>query len=412
MRAFITEAPAPNPPALLRDAFSREAGTFALFVPPAGTVRNKQTRKTLGIPFFDCLGKNLGLVGAYTVTTPEFRHQIEHWFSAYNARHLVVFNGDALAKGGVEAVLEYAAPVPQVTFVAEPGQHEKVRRAVQAAEVPVSRLAWDDLLNALPDLPQSHRTIGPNARTASAVPGETPVPYEMGHLPTVDFLLFRHQARTLNTPERFAAIDADYRAAYKAALDFEPEQAAVIAGIAEVTREATSTAPIMVALRATQAALLTRGWLLAAHPDKAIGTLCAIRPPRPTDDHWRALHGYVRTARVAGVALFLLDVPPGDLNAITVGDVAGFLREGAVRGRPIPALARPLLQVHHSVRISQGAAPGDPYLNQKGARRHHEDLIDARRHLSIPIDARQLHSTLAHSHRALWRIGLELRDLT
>ena len=360
-------------------------------------MRGKRTRKTVSIPFFHCLGKNLTTVGSYTGQTSEFRAQIQHWFAAYDARHLVVFNGEVLFPATMQAIFEYAAPVEEVTFVAEPGGYERTRSAVHAAGIDTTPLAWSDLLDRLPVAPE---------------PSPQPEPtYTMEHLPTVDFLLFRHQARTLNEPDRWAAIDADYRTAYQAALEADLD--AVVAMLADVTRDTTVTAPIMVALRATQAALLTRGWLLNAHQDKALGTLCSVRSPNPTDAHWQALHGYVRTARVAGVALYLLDTPPDDLNGVTVGEVEAFVRDGNVRGRPLPDLARPLLKAHLSARRAEGATDTDPYLNQKGVRRHLEDLIDARRHLGIPIDARFLRGgSLKHSERPIWRFGLELRDLT
>lgn len=399
MKVYIAEAPTGNPPALLQGRFSAETGTFALLIGPAEVRRTKRTRKTVSIPFFHCLGKNLGTVGSYTGQTSEFRSQIRHWFAAYYARDLVVFNGEVLYPATMEAVFEYAATVPRVTFVCEPGGYEKTRSAVHAAAVTTTRLDWDDLLNRLPVVP---------------APLPLPVPdYEMEHLPAVDFLLFRHHARTLNTPERFAAIDADYRVAYRAALEVDTDLDTIVAMLAEVTCHATITAPIMVALRATQAALLKRGWLLNAHQDKAIGTLCSVRSPNPTDAHWRALHGYVRTARVAGVALYLLNVAPEDLNTVTVGDVERALDEGHLHGRVIPGLARPLLAAHLFSRRNENADDSDPYLNQKGPRRHLEDLIDARRHLGIPIDARFLRGgSLTHTQRPIWRFGLELRDLT
>ncbi|NYD40023.1 hypothetical protein [Nocardioides panaciterrulae] len=399
MKVYVSELPSGNPPALLRGRFSAEHGTFALLIGAAEKVRGKRTRKTVSIPFFHCLGKNLGTVGSYTGQTSEFRSQIQHWFTAYDARHLTVFNGDVLFPATMQAVFEYAATVPEVTFVCEPGGYERTRAAVLAAGVTPEQLAWDDLLDRLPPVPDSEPLPEPA--------------YGMEHLPTVDFLLFRHHARTLNEPQRFTAIDANYRAAYAAATTVEPNLDSIVAMLAEVTRTATDTAPIMVALRATQVALLTRGWLLNAHQDKAIGTLCSVRSPNPTDAHWRALHGYVRTPRVAGVALYLLDIAPDVINAVTIAEVERFLHDGHVRGRPLPDLARPLLKAHLAFRRGENARDGDPYLNQKGPRRHLEDLIDARRHLGIPIDARFLRGgSLTHTQRPIWRFGLELRDLT
>lgn len=399
MDVFISESPTGNPPALLKGRFSPHAGTFALLVGPAEKARTKRTRKTISIPFFHCLGKNLRTVGSYTGQSSEFRAQIQHWFAAYDAQHLVVFNAAALYPATMAAVFEYAATVPTITFVCEPGAYERTRAAVHAAGVTTTRLDWEDLTDRLPVIAEPAQVVQPG--------------YDLSHLPVTDFLLFRHGARTLNTPERFAAIDTDYRAAYTAALTIEPDLDTVVATLAKVTRHATVTAPIMVSMRATQAALLTRGWLLTAHQDKAMGTLCSVRSPNPTEAHWRALHGYVRTPRVAGVTLYLLDVPPGDLNTVTVGEVETYLATGCVGDQPIPDLARPLLKAHLHYRRSEGATSDDPYLNQKGPRRHLEDLIDARRHLGIPIDARNLHGVaLSHTHRAIWRFGLELRDMT
>ncbi|MDN4161130.1 hypothetical protein [Nocardioides abyssi] len=405
MRVLITQSPSGNAPALLRGRFSPDHGTFALLIGAAEKVRGKRTRKTVTIPFFHALGKNLRTVGSYTTQTSQFRAQIQHWFAAYNARDLVVFNGSVLYPATMAAVFEYAATVGQVTFVAEPGEYERTRDAVRAAGMRPEHLDWDVLLDRLP-----------------VVPGPAPVEepdYTMDHLPICDFLLFRHQARVLNEPARFAAIDADYRAAYTAALNLDPgddsdlELDTVVSLLARVTRHATTTAPLMVALRATQAALLTRGWLLGAHQDKALGTLCSVRSPNPTAAHWRALHGYVSTQRVAGVALYLLDVPPEDLNEVSVADAARFLATGTIGSQPIPDLARPLLAAHLYARQAQGATGADSFLNHVGTRTHLEHLIDARRHLGIPIDARFLRGQhLAHTERPLWRFGLDLRTLT
>lgn len=397
----ITAPPTGSPVVRLRGRFAPQHGTFALLVRPAEKARGKRTRKTVSVPFFHALGKNLSTVGAYTNQTSEFRAQIAHWFAAYDAKELVVFDAHALYPGTMRAIFEYACTVPRITFACEPGYYERTRDAVHAAGATTTPLAWDTLVHRLPLAPDRNPAPAPS--------------YEMRHLPECDFLLFRHNARVLNTPERFKAINTDYRNAYKHALDLDLADGldAVVATIARVTADAVTTAPIMVALRATQAALLTRGWLLTAHRDKALGTLCSVRSPNPTDEHWAALHGYVRTARVAGVTLYLLNVPPNDLNAVTIGDVQDALDLGHLRGTPIPDLARPLLKAHLHHRADQDAEPTDPYLNQKGPRRHLEDLIDARRHLGIPIDARFLRGgSLTHAERPIWRFGLDLRNLT
>lgn len=135
METYIAEAPGGSPPALLHGRFANEHGTFALLIGPAEKTRSKTTRKTVSIPFFHALGKNLRTVGGYTGQTSEFRAQIQHWFAAYEARELVVFNAVVLCPGTMRAIFEYAATVKRITFVTEPGDYEKTRNAVHAAGI-------------------------------------------------------------------------------------------------------------------------------------------------------------------------------------------------------------------------------------------------------------------------------------
>ena len=113
-QVYITEPPSGSPLPLLQGRFAREHGTFALLVRPAEKVRGKRTRKTVSVPFFHALGKDLSTVGAYTNQTSEFREQIAHWFTAYDARELVVFDAHALYPATMRAIFEYGATVPNI----------------------------------------------------------------------------------------------------------------------------------------------------------------------------------------------------------------------------------------------------------------------------------------------------------
>jgi hypothetical protein len=384
-------------PALLAGRFDPMKGACALFVGPAET-QTKLTRKSVAFPVFRSLGKNSSLVGSYTNSTNEYRSFIATWFAAYETKDLVVFNGKVMSHGTLAGLFEYAAPVERVTFVAEPGDLHATQHALRSAGHEAILTDWADLLDRLP--------------VAQSPAPETEPTYNLTHLPVCDFLLFRNRARALNTAERFEAIDADYRRAYSIALTVEPDMYTVIDAMADQCREATSTAQMMVTLRGTQQALLTRGWHLAAHADKTLGTLSSIKPPAPTDADWRALHGYTVTRRPATAALYLLDVPRNALAGVTMSDVDQWLGEHAIGGRLIPPLARVIIRAHYLRRIDEGAQPGDFYLAHNSPTGLVEDLTQARRHTGIPMDGRYLRRDTSHTARPLTRIGLNLRSLT
>lgn len=396
-----------NGPLSLSGRFDPFAGTFGLHCPLPDRARKHVTRKSLSVPMFHALRKNFATVGGYTLQTSDFRAQIPAWFAAYDARRLVIFGAEVLPPATLAELLELTATVKTVTFVTEPDGDELTRHVLAMGGLTdIATTQWHELLEDLPVLP---------------VPEKPQNFYTMDDLPLCDFVLFRNRARHHNTAEVFAAIDADYTTAYKRALDAPLTLEGVINVLGHAAREATSTGQIMTALRATQSALLARGWLLQAHQDMALGTLCALTPPTPTEAHWRALNGYTRTQRAAGVALYLLDIPTGELNSVTVGDVRAWLSAGAITHTdiagtavaiPIPLHARPCLAAHLNFRRSQSADDKAPYLDQAGPRRHLEDLIEARRDLGIPVDGRNLkRGDLRHSHRALYRLGLNLKAL-
>jgi hypothetical protein len=98
---------------------------------------------------------------------------------------------------------------------------------------------------------------------------------------------------------------------------------------------------------------------------------------------------------------------------VTYGQVADALDRRSIVERPIPPLARPLLAAQLGRRTAEGATQGDSYLNLRGARRHLEILIDARRDLGLPIDGRNLRDDgTSNATRLLHRLGLEVRSLS
>lgn len=389
-----------SPVSSLSGRFDRFQGAIPILIRPADKNRRRITTKNVNLSLFHALGKDLRTVGSYAAETLALRQQTQAWLHAYNTHTAVIFDGHFLTDAVMRDLIDYLTPVTRVVFACEPGQAEHIRKTLANTGTHATDTDWNTLQGWLPTPGSAYR------------PATPPPAYTLDDLPRSDFLTFRHDARRLNEPRTWEAIDQDYRAAYKRALDVELDLADIIRTLAHTTAEATSTGPLLVALRATQAALLTRGTLLAAHADKALGTLAAIKPTKPTDQHWLALNGYLGTARGAGAALYLLDTPPDQLNDVRLDDIATWLDSNQVNSHTLHPLARPLLAAHLHTRTTGHATGSNSYLNRPG-RSAIDDLIDARRHLGIPIDARNLKPAhIAHTHRPLYRFGLELRNLT
>lgn len=291
----------------------------------------------------------------------------------------------------------------QIVAVCESGTSRRTHRLLNRDGAPAEHLDWDTYISEHPTRPATDEPDGP------------PDGYTFDNLPTVDFLVFRHTVRRTNTAEVFAAIDRDYVNAYRAATTLAPGIDAILAHLDTITWPANSTAPILVAIKATQAALFQRGWLLRARSDQLIGTLTSERHPRPTDQNWAALRAYIRPERSASAALYLLGVPAPDLPTLTIAEVTQALDDGALRGRSIPLAARPLLSAELLRRTSEGYTDTDRYLTLPTAnpRRHLEFIIDARRDLDLPIDGRSIRTANStHQTRLLYTLGLDLQALT
>jgi hypothetical protein len=345
------------------------------------------------------MGKDLRVIGGNSVRTDEHRTYAPMWARAHNLVAVALLDGQQLRPTSIQRARDMLPRDTTVTLVCEPGQEERTRRRLLRHNLDPRPVDWAAWLS-------SHAPVSQDGAS-------TRDDYQLNHLPLADFLTFRHACRDLNSPGRFSAIDADYRRTYEAAEAVPATTGAVIDHLTAATMGATSTAPMLVALRATQAAFFARGHLLQAHTDRVLGVLSCNRPPQPTDDDWRALRAYTRPERSAAAALYLLGVPANALLTVTVGWIADAVDRNSIDKRAIPPLARPLLATQLARRTAEDATPDDSYLNLRGARRHLEILIDARRDLGLPIDGRNLRDDdTSNATRLLHRLGLELRGLS
>ncbi|MGY1615909.1 hypothetical protein ACI797_04135 [Geodermatophilus sp. SYSU D00691] len=398
MTISITEAPPGTiPHVALANRFSLDRRSLLLHLAPTNTAPG-----SIALTLLQSMGKQVRITGGNTVRTDEHRTYAPLWARAHGITQVALLDAQQARPATITAVLDLLPPGTDVVLVCEYGHEKATRTRLRRADLAVQTLDWETWHAGLPDGSDEYVGSAPNT------PG-----YELDHLPLVDFLTFRYTSRDLNTPDRFAAIDADYVRVYYQALTVAPDEASVINHLDRSTVQATSTAPMLVAIRASQSAFFARGYFLQAHSDRLLGVLSCNRAPHATDADWRALRAYIRPERSATAALYLLGIPAKVLASTPVQAVADSLTSGEIAGRRIPALARPLLAVQLARRISEGAQGADSYLNLRGQRRHLEILIDARRHLGLPIDGRNLRNDHTNnSTRVLHRLGLEVRSLT
>lgn len=396
MTIYLTEAPASVIPHRdLANRFDIEHSTLALHL--------KLEDRRIGpmaLTLLDTMGKTLQVTGGNAVRTVEHVTYAPIWAKAHNLTTVIVLDAQTLTTAMVRH-LNDLLPNVRLVGVCDHGTADLARRVLQWDDGIVHTLPWANLDAQYPQM----------APPPEAAPSDG---YTVDDLPHVDFLTFRHTCRILNTPERITAIDRDYVSAFQAAATIPPTESDVIRHLDQITWPAHTTAPIVVAVRATQAALFQRGWLLKVRTDQLIATVISVRHPRPTDHDWKALRAYIRPERSAAVALFLLGVTANAMPSLTVADIRDALTRGTLNGHTIPALARPLLTAEVLRREAEGNSRTAPYLTLPtvNPRRHIEFIIDARRDLHIPIDARQIRTQkFGQSARTLNTLGFKLKEL-
>ncbi|MCF6735238.1 hypothetical protein [Blastococcus sp. KM273129] len=355
----------------------------------------------VALDLLQAMGKDFRVVGANSVRNDEHRLYAPMWATAHGITTVAVLDAQQTHPRVVGWLLDLLPTATTTVLVCEPGHAAVATQRFRDAGIDPTPLDWDTWLD-------QHKEPPVNLTPRGALDEG----YSLDHLPKCDFLTFRYACRELNSTHRFQTIDSDYVRVYRAAQTVTPDESAVISHLDAMTAAATSTASMLVAIRATQSAFFARGHLLRAHPDRLLGVLSCTKAPRPTEDDWRALRAYIRPERAATTTLYLLGVTANALNGTTVDTVRKALSSGRIAGRTIPEGARPLLAAQLVRRGYERAAAVDSYLNLKGERRHLEILIAARRDLGLPIDGRNLRNDdTSNPTRILHRLGFEVRSL-
>lgn len=251
MTILVTEPPIGTiPHRTLANRFAVDDGTLALHLPLAA-----RRIGTIGLSILQTMGKDLSVTGGNSVRNEEHVKYTPVWTAAHGITHTSVLDGQRVTAAMAGHLRALLGPTTQIVAVCESGTARRTHRLLNRDGAPAEHMDWDTYLAQHP------------TRTAPEPSDGPPDGYTFANLPTVDFLVFRHTARQINTADAFASIDKDYVNAYRAATEIEPDIDAVLAHLDTITWPAHSTAPILVAIKATQAALFRRGWLLRARSD-------------------------------------------------------------------------------------------------------------------------------------------------
>ena len=178
----------------------------------------------------------------------------------------------------------------------------------------------------------------------------------------------------------------------------------------EQTAAAGSSAQIVAAVRAAQAALFRRNLLLRVYQDRLLDALRDEQPLHVTAQHWNALNAHVRPEPAATCALYLLEVPASELSVIRQDEITVALANGALRGVPVPELARPYLLAQLLHRSRTATLPTEPYLGSSpAALRVH--LRNGRDALGLPITTGKIIRGIPRQERLLKHLGLQLKEI-
>ncbi len=295
------------------------------------------------------------------------------WLAAHRTRTVVVSSPQPLKD---DALREYAelssAAGSDLLLVCDAGHARNTTNRLRCWGA--EQTTWDTAAGTLPP-----------ARAHAAV-AATPDPVEWDRqvtLPRADFTLFRDACRRLLPPDRFGPVDTLYKqTAHRVLTDPRaPMQQHVFEELtAEFDRSPTLDHCITV-LRATQAALFRRGWLLGADLGKVIARLTSENRTMPlTDAQWRSLRAYRSPARSAACALAASGYGNTESLRLTLVDTA----EDSPAMNAVNALALPYLRAQRLSRYGEGAQEHEGYFDL-GKTALSNALKDARRTLGLPL---------------------------
>lgn len=321
------------------------------------------------------------------------------WLAAHRTRTVIVSSPQPLKD---ESLREYAqlavAAGSNLLLACDVGHARSTAERLRcwgAEQTP-----WHAAIGALPPAQAPSTTV------------DAPDPVEWDRrvtLPRSDFTLFRDACRRLLPPNEFDPLDLLYTQTARRVLadPRAPMQEHIFEALnAEFDRSPNLDHCITV-LRATQAALFRRGWLLGADLGKVITRLTHENRKMPlTDTHWRSLRAYRSPARSAACALAASGYGTGDSMRLTLADAA----ETASLMLSVNALALPYLRAQRLNRYGEGAKDNELLFDSTRTALSNA-LKDARRTLGLQLASHHISSADRRGNQQNM-FGFSLLDIT
>lgn len=262
---------------------------------------------------------------------------------------------------------------------------------------------WSDIVHKFPTLPLERSTANApaTAPTAPAFPDK---------VPWVEFPLFRAMSRELLSPADFDVLDTTYRTVYRDARTTHPRDIEEVVDFLR-TRFATArnSAEVITIARATQAACLINGNLLAVDPARVFDQAEKSRYRRLNQSDLDRLWGYEETWKPTVIVLHDAGLTHEPMHLLRIGDVKSAPLE-SLTPQPVAPNAEAFLTAHLEQRRHQGAREHDLFITQP--KRTVDKLLTlANRHLNLPIDPSDGRD-IRKATRWQYVNGIDFKDLT
>lgn len=318
------------------------------------------------------------------------------WLTAHRTSTVICSSPQVLSDDSLHRLARHVAAAGSRLLLACDHGHAAAT-AGRLGDPPV--VPWEQALAALP----------PPEPDAPYVASTDPIEWDSRvGVPRSDWTVFRDDCRRLLPAERFEHVDRLYRETARRVLarPVEPTVDQVVDDLTADLDACGSLDDAVTVLRATQAGLFKRGWILGADLEKTVTRLCSPERSLPlSDSEWRLLRGYASPLRAAVCALNAAGVPNNDMIAVTVQDTSD---DGPLM-QSLPAPALPYLRAQRLARLADGAAQ-DSALVPIGTAAVSGVLRNARRDLGLRF-ANRLVGGAERNVRVRGQLGLYISDL-
>lgn len=315
------------------------------------------------------MGKNPGVRGGSHKDARDVTTRLAPWLLAHRTEWVVMFSAQEIpAKIIAGGLLDGAiAGGARVLLVADAHQRAVVHKAVAGygATAYVDYREW---------------AAQQGVRLGAATPEQSEVTdegfaWDAVALPKTDWPWFRARCRDQLAPEHFAAVDDLYIHALRTVRDEAPDYPPktqvpqrldvlpLVAILGRLLDDRYTRAEGTVVLRAAQAALFGRGYLLRTEVDSMLNLLVdGDRPATLTDAQWQSLRAYQQQWRGAACALAASGYGVNDTLGLLMRDVDAARRAGttALAGKTVDPRGWEFVMAQYFERVLEGADYDEP----------------------------------------------------